>query len=66
MKRPALASADPRPRVHVWNDGSRARYRFGATGMLHEAASVGEAVERAVHALEGRDAVIIYSAGESV
>jgi hypothetical protein len=58
-----LTRADARPRIHIFADGARARFRHGPTGMLHEAESVGDAVERAIGAIEGRDAVIIYSAG---
>jgi hypothetical protein len=51
---------DARPRIEVFDDGTRARYRFGATGMLHDAPSVGDAVETAIAALGGARAVIIF------
>lgn len=60
MKPPITHRADERPRIHIWPHGSGARFRHGVSGMLHEAHSISEAVERAVAAIDGRDAVIIY------
>ncbi|QHL91252.1 hypothetical protein GVO57_11070 [Sphingomonas changnyeongensis] len=55
------ARADGRPRIHLRATRSGARFRHGATGIDHDAASLGEAVERALEAIGGRDAVIIFS-----
>lgn len=56
--------ADGRPRIHLTATESGVSFRHGATGMAHDAASVGEAVELALHAIGGRDAVIIFSGGQ--
>lgn len=60
MKLPITHRADERPRFHVWPHGTGARFRYGVSGMIHDAPSIGAAVERAVAAIDGRDAVIIY------
>lgn len=64
MKRPAIASADGRPRIHLRQTNDGARYRFGATGMDHHAPTLGEAFEAAVHGVGGRDAVFIFEGAQ--
>lgn len=59
MKRPTTG-ADGRPRIHI-KAGPRVTFTYGARGIEHQAESVGAAVETAIAAVGGRDAVIIYS-----
>ena len=49
---------DARPRIHVRATPNRVTFSHGPRGLEHQAESVGAAVEAAIGAIDGRDAVI--------
>lgn len=57
MKRPAIASADGRPRVHIRETRDGATVQYGATGTPIHARDPVEAFRLAFETMQGRDFV---------
>lgn len=62
MKPSLPYGADARPRIYLRATAKGAAYRLDRSAINHDAPTLGEAFEAAVHAAGGRDAVIIFEA----